>query len=53
MGSTRVLGGAQAATSPTHRYGLSTTTTLLDALDAATSMNLGSTLFAPRFPTIY
>jgi hypothetical protein len=36
-----------------HRYGLSNNTILLDALDDATSVNLGSSLFAPRFPTIY
>ena len=37
----------------THRYGISTTRTLLDALDAATPKDLGATLFAPRFPSLY
>jgi len=37
----------------THRYGLVTNRTLLDALDAATSKDLGRTLFAPRFPRAY
>ena len=35
-----------------HRFGLSTTATLLHALDDATPKDL-STLFAPRFPRIY
>ena len=34
------------------RYGMSTTKTLLQALDAATPINL-STMFAPRFPSLY
>jgi hypothetical protein len=34
------------------RYGMSTTKTLLQTLDDATSVNL-STLFAPRFPSLY
>jgi hypothetical protein len=34
------------------RYGMSTTKTLLQALDAATPVNL-STMFAPRFPSLY
>ncbi|HYH93787.1 MAG TPA: hypothetical protein VD763_11545 [Candidatus Saccharimonadales bacterium] len=37
----------------THRYQLSNNRTLLQALDDAASANLGKTLFAPRFPTIY
>ena len=52
LGSTRfwaTLKGYVAA----HRYGLSSTKTLLEAFDAATSTNLGATMFAPRFPTIY
>ena len=32
---------------------ISTTQTLLEALDAATPIDLGRTLFAPRFPRIY
>jgi hypothetical protein len=36
-----------------HRNGISSTATLLQALDAATPINLESTLFAPRFPRIY
>lgn len=36
-----------------HRYGLVSNATLLDALDAATSKDLGKTLFAPRFPRLY
>jgi hypothetical protein len=36
-----------------HRYGLSSTKTLLRALDVRTSLDLGATLFAPRFPSIY
>jgi hypothetical protein len=32
---------------------ISTTQTLLEALDAATPIDLGKTLFAPRFPRIY
>jgi hypothetical protein len=36
-----------------NRDKISTTQTLLQALDAATPINLGSTLFAPRFPSIY
>ena len=32
---------------------ISTTQTLLEALDAATPIDLGTTLFAPRFPRIY
>jgi hypothetical protein len=36
-----------------NRDKISTTQTLLQALDAATPINLGTTLFAPRFPRIY
>jgi hypothetical protein len=36
-----------------HRYGISTTRSLLDALDAETTKDLGGTLFAPRFPSLY
>ncbi len=36
-----------------NRDDLVTTSTLLDALDAATPIDLGRTLFAPRFPRIY
>ena len=52
MGSTAfwaALRGYVAA----HRYGLVTTATLLDALDAATPIDLGATLFAVRFPRLY
>jgi hypothetical protein len=51
MGSTAfwtALRGYVAA----HRFGLSSTKALLDALDAGTPKDL-STLFAPRFPRIY
>jgi aminopeptidase N len=36
-----------------NRYRIATTKSLLDALDAATSIDLGHTLFAPRFPRLY
>ena len=36
-----------------HRYGLVSNATLLEALDDATSTDLGSLLFAKRFPRIY
>jgi hypothetical protein len=36
-----------------HRFGLSSTKALLQALDDATPKDLGMTLFAPRFPSIY
>ena len=36
-----------------HRFGLSTTKTLLQALDDGTPKDLGGTLFASRFPRIY
>ena len=36
-----------------NRNTISKTETLLDALDAATPIDLGKTLFAPRFPRIY
>jgi hypothetical protein len=52
MGSTafwRALKGYVAA----NRYGLVTNETLLDALDAGTSLNLGASLFDTRFPSIY
>jgi hypothetical protein len=52
MGSTAfwaALRGYVAA----NRNRLVTTSTLLDALDAATPINLGATLFGPRFPRIY
>jgi len=45
--------GAMRAYVAANRYGLSTTARLLDALDDATSKDLGGTLFAPRFPRIY
>ena len=37
----------------TNRNRIVTTATLLDALDAATPLDLGRTLFAPRFPRLY
>jgi hypothetical protein len=37
----------------TNRNGIASTSALLDALDAATPLDLGATLFAPRFPRIY
>jgi hypothetical protein len=37
----------------TNRFRIATTSTLLDALDAATPIDLGATLFGPRFPRIY
>jgi hypothetical protein len=36
-----------------HRNGIATTQSLLQALDAGTPLNLGTTLFAARFPSIY
>ncbi len=36
-----------------HRFGLTTTKALLQALDDGTPKDLGRTLFAPRFPRIY
>jgi hypothetical protein len=36
-----------------NRYRIATTQSLLQALDAATPIDLGSTLFAPRFPRLY
>lgn len=36
-----------------NRNRIVTTSTLLDALDAATPLDLGGTLFAPRFPRLY
>jgi hypothetical protein len=52
MGSTAfwtALRGYVAA----NRDRIVTTSTLLDALDAATPLDLGATLFAPRFPRLY
>jgi aminopeptidase N len=52
MGSTAfwaALRGYVAA----NRDRIARTSTLLDALDAATPLNLGGTLFAPRFPRLY
>jgi hypothetical protein len=36
-----------------NRFRIATTQSLLQALDAATPIDLGSTLFAPRFPRLY
>jgi hypothetical protein len=52
MGSTAfwaALRGYVAA----NRYRIATTSSLLEALDAATPLDLGETLFGPRFPRIY
>lgn len=52
MGSTAfwaALRGYVAA----NRYRLVPTSTLLDALDAATPLDLGAAVFGPRFPRIY
>ena len=52
MGSTAfwaALRGYVAA----NRGGLSSTRSLLEALDDATPLDLGATLFAPRFPRLY
>ena len=52
MGSTAfwaALRGYVAA----NRGGLSSTRGLLEALDAGTPLDLGATLFAPRFPRVY
>jgi hypothetical protein len=52
MGSTAfwaALRGYVAA----NRFGIAKTSTLLRALDAATPIDLGAALFAPRFPRLY
>lgn len=52
MGSTAfwsALRGYVAA----HRGGITSTQSLLQALDDATPLDLGATLFAPRFPRLY
>jgi hypothetical protein len=36
-----------------HRHQLSNNAALLDWLDERTTQDLGRTLFAPRFPSIY
>lgn len=41
------------STPPIDRNTVSLTETLLEALDAATPIDLGKTLFAPMFPRIY
>jgi aminopeptidase N len=51
MGSTAFWGAVRGYISD-HRWGLSHTKTLLDALDDATSLNLGS-WWGSRFPTLY
>jgi hypothetical protein len=51
MGSTRFYATLKQYVAD-RRYGISTTKTLLQTLDDATSVNL-STLFAPRFPSFY
>ena len=52
MGSTRVLARRCAATSRTTAGACRHTRTLLDALDAATPLNLRPT-WRSRFPTLY
>ena len=53
MGSTRVLGRAPRVRRPTTATSWSRPSTLLDALDDATPIDLGASLFAPRFPPLY
>jgi hypothetical protein len=53
MGST-AFWRAMRAYVAAHRYGLvAGDRTILQALDDATSLNLGASLFAPRFPSYY
>ena len=52
MGSTAFWGALRGYVA-VHRGGITTTATLLQALDDATPLDLGATLFAPRFPRIY
>ena len=52
MGST-VFWAALRGYVTAHRGGISTTRSLLQALDDATPLDLGATLFAPRFPRLY
>jgi hypothetical protein len=52
MGST-AFWGALKGWVDANRYRIATTQSLLNALDAATPIDLGATLFAPRFPRLY
>ena len=52
MGST-AFWAALKGWADANRYRIATTKSLLDALDAATPIDLGKTLFAPRFPRLY
>ena len=52
MGSTAFWSSLRAYVDA-HRFGWSTTSALLHALDAGTSEDLGTTLFKSRFPRIY
>jgi hypothetical protein len=52
MGST-AFWAALKGWADANRYKIATTKSLLDALDAATPIDLGKTLFAPRFPRLY
>jgi hypothetical protein len=52
MGSTAFWASLRGYISA-NRDGIATTATLLQALDDGTPLDLGATLFAPRFPRIY
>jgi hypothetical protein len=52
MGST-AFWAALEVWADANRYRIATTKSLLDELDAATPLDLGKTLFAPRFPRLY
>lgn len=52
MGSTAFWGALRAYVAA-NRHGIVTNRTLLTALDEATPIDLGATLFGPRFPKIY
>ena len=51
IGTTRYWNALKAYVAA-HRYGLATTKSLLDAIDASTTLNLRPT-FHPRFPRLY
>ncbi len=52
MGSTTFWAALRAYVAA-HRGGMATTSSLLQALDDATPLDLGTTLFAARFPRLY
>ena len=52
MGST-AFWAALKGWADANRYRIATTQSLLNALDVATPIDLGATLFAPRFPRLY